>query len=91
MQSGPAGRLDHGPAVDQPVISEPFDPSLGHTSTGKEELFNLIAIEVAVVGKGDEDRNIASGESSNELSDLLLGEASASVGTLFANKKWTTE
>jgi hypothetical protein len=73
------------------VISEPFDPSLGHTSTGEEELFDLIAIEVAVVGKGDEDRNIASGESSNELSDLLLAEPAAGFGRVIANKKWTTE
>jgi hypothetical protein len=73
------------------VISEPFDPSLGHTSTGEEELFDLIAIEVAVVGKGDEDRNIASGEGSNELSDLLLAQASAGVGRVITNTEWTTE
>lgn len=73
------------------MISEPFDPSLRHTSTGEEELFDLIAIEVAVVGKADEDRNIASGESSNELSDLLLAQAAAGVGGVIANKKWTTE
>ncbi|MDQ6711976.1 MAG: hypothetical protein M3Z28_02145 [Candidatus Dormibacteraeota bacterium] len=73
------------------MISEPFDPSLRHPSTGEEELFDLIAIEVAVVGKGDKDRNVASGESSNELSDLLLAQAAAGVGGAIANKKWTTE
>ena len=31
------------------MILEPFDPSLGHTSTGEEELFDLITIQVAIV------------------------------------------
>jgi len=73
------------------VISEPFDPSLRHTSTGEEELFDLIAIEVAVIRKAYEDRNIASGKSSNKFGDLLLGKASAGIGGLFANEEWTTE
>jgi hypothetical protein len=49
VQTGPTGRFDHEPAVDQAVVFEPFDPSLGDPSTGEEELFDLITIEVAVI------------------------------------------
>jgi hypothetical protein len=41
--------LDHEPAIDETVILEPFDPPLGDASTAKEELFDLITIEVAVI------------------------------------------
>lgn len=91
MEPGPTGRLDHWPAVDESVISKPFDPSLGYAATGEEELFDLIAIKVPVIRKGHEDRDIASGERSDELSDFLLGKASAGIAGLFANKEWTTK
>lgn len=45
MESSPAGRFDHRPAIKEPVILEPFDPSLGVTPTWEEELFDLITIE----------------------------------------------
>jgi hypothetical protein len=73
------------------VILKPFDPSLGDTSTRKEELFDLVTIEVSVIGERDQDRNVTSGEGSNELGDILLTEPMAGVGGEFANKEWTTE
>ena len=50
VESGPARRFDHQPAVEESVILEPFDPSLGDTSTREEELLDLIAIEIPVIG-----------------------------------------
>jgi hypothetical protein len=91
VQSGPAGRFDQGPAVDETLISEPFDPSLGHAPAGEEESFDLIAIEVPVIGKGDQDRNVSSGERSHELGDLLLSKTSNGVAGEITKKKWTTE
>jgi len=49
VQTGPTGWFDHEPPVDETVIPEPFDPPLGDASTGEEELFDLITIEVAVI------------------------------------------
>jgi hypothetical protein len=62
------------------VIAKPFDPPLRDAPTGEEELFNLMAIEVTVMGEGNEDRDIAVGKGSNEARRLLLGEAMAGVG-----------
>lgn len=62
------------------MIAKPFDPPLRDASTWEEELFNLIAIEIAVVGEGNEDSDVAVGKGSNEAGGLLLGEAMACVG-----------
>ena len=52
---------------------------------------HLIAIEVPVIGKGDQDRNVSSGERSHELGDLLLSKTSNGVAGEITKKKWTTE
>jgi hypothetical protein len=80
VESSPARRFDHWPAVEQSVILEPFDPSLGDTSTREEELLDLITIEVPIIGEGCKDGDISSGQSTNEFIGVLLGEALAGVG-----------
>jgi hypothetical protein len=54
-------------------------------------LFDLITIEISVIRQGGKDRDVASGQASNEFGDYLLGEALAGVGGEFANKEWTIE
>jgi hypothetical protein len=73
------------------VILEPFDPSLGDASTREEKLLDLITIEIPVIGERGEDGNVSSGQSTNEFSRVLLGEASAGLVGLIANNEWTTE
>jgi len=91
VESGPARRFDHRPAVEEPVILEPFDPSLGDTTTREEELLDLITIEVPVIGEGCKDGNVSRGEGTDQFSRVLLGEASAGVVGLVANNEWTTK
>jgi hypothetical protein len=73
------------------VILEPFDPSLRDASTREEEVFGLITIEIAVVGKGEQDGNIANGEGTGELVEFFLGEALAGMARMVTNKERTTK
>lgn len=91
VESGPARGFDHWPPVDEAVILEPLDPTLGNAPTGEKEVFDLITIEVPVVGESHKDCDVSRGESPNEFSGFLLGEAPAGVAGLFTNKEWTTE
>jgi hypothetical protein len=60
VESGPARRFDHQPAVDETMISEPFDPSLVRRRMAllyvicsvRASLFLAIGISLTLVGCG---------------------------------------
>jgi hypothetical protein len=72
------------------VIAEPVDPSLRDPTASEEELLYLFTVEVPIIGQGGEDGNVARGQTSDEVSDLVLAETLAGVLRLFADKERTT-
>jgi len=92
-QGGPPGearRIDHLPAVNEPVIGEEAQTHLGGTEAVKEELLDLESGEVAVVVEGLKDGDIALGHGAEEAGGFFLGEEGARVLAKIAKNDGTT-
>jgi hypothetical protein len=74
------------PAQKKRAFSEVFEPQLAASGTVEEEVFDLLAIQVAILVKGHQHRDIARSEA---LDEELIREIMASSDLVVASKEVT--
>jgi hypothetical protein len=74
------------PAQKKRAFREVFEPQLAASRTGEEEVFDLFAIQVAILVKGHQHRDVARGEA---LDEEVIREIMASQDLVVSSEEVT--